>query len=104
MGTPESREPSKPSANLPWEAQTWEAEALCQTLRVHPQHLSSSNGRREPKHWYSVLSKCCLCPEWRHADQPRAVEAPLSLPSGRPDFPPDRVCHILTNAKTVPYG
>lgn len=41
VGMPESRGPSKPSADLPWETKTW--NWLCLTLRMASQHLNSHN-------------------------------------------------------------
>lgn len=102
VGTPEGREPSTPSGGVLWEAQIW--KWLCLTLRTPSQHFNLSHEEKEP----SAGAPPCphaACAQSRRADQPRAVEAPLS-----PDLQMGLtclagVCHILTNTEaTRPDG
>lgn len=83
VGMPESRGPSKPSADLPWETKTW--NWLCLTLRMASQHLNSHNEEAQ-RSWALVLHPVQMLQGWGHADQPRVAEAPLSLPSDGPNL------------------
>ena len=101
MQARQSRESCNPSADLPWEMQTW--NWLCVTHRMTSEHFNLSNEEAQ-KELGAGAPTCPNAAGWGLADQPRTAEAPLSLPPQRLT-PLNGICHKLTDTKAaVPHN